>query len=168
MNNLKQQYLDWKLENQDKYSTLTDFSKSYQISLLEVISEYKDSNKYTIPLNLNKFHPKFISLLTTEQLLKANYLVFKSIYDFNKIISHTPLLELKEQLYLLYKTFKKHKLNKLYIYDILIDNISKNPIAIIVLKINDNGNIYYQFQTISFVYLLFLTSIYKDILTVSE
>ena len=168
MNNLKQQYLDWKLENQDKYSTLTDLSKSYQISLLEVIFEYKDSNKYTIPLNLNKFHPKFVSLLTSEQLLKAQYLIFKSIYKFNNIISHVPLLELQEQLYLLYKTFKKHKLNKLYVYDILIDNISKNPIAIIVLKINDNGNIYYQFQTISFVYLLFLTSAYKDILTVSE
>lgn len=162
MNNIKQQYLNWKLSNQDKYINLTDLDKPYYISLLEILSEYKDSQKYKIQLNLKKFKLGYVKILRNEEILTAINLITKNT-DY-ELISHKNLLLLYSQLNNVSQIFKKHKLNKLYICDILIDSVSKNPIAIYVIKVNDNGNIYYDFQSISFIYLLFLTSAYKDLL----
>ena len=165
MNNITHYYLNWKLKNQDKYFNLVlDKNTKYNISLDEFIAGHENSTKYNITLDLSNFKKaKFISLLSGKELLKANYLVFKNL---NSDVCTPKILSIIfKQIYTVYETFKKFKINKLYICDTLINNETKNPTAIIMFKTSDNQ---YSVCPMSFVYLLFFTKAYKDILVVSE
>ena len=164
MNELSQYYLNWKLQNQDKYSNIfLDKNTIFNISLDEFIIGHEDSTKYKIEIDLSNFKPGFVSLLTDEELLNAESLIFENVKS--DIYISNIIWTLIKQLYKIYLTYKTAKITKLYIHDILINNETNAPIAIVIFKVNDGT---YTICPTSFVYLLFLTTIYKDILVVSE
>lgn len=163
MNELSQYYLNWKLQNQDKYSNLLDKNIIYNVSLDEFILGHENSTRYKIEINLSKFKLGFISLLSSKELLKAEYLIFENIKS--ALYTSNILSIIFKKLYEIYKTFKGAKVTKLYVYDILINNETNAPIAIVIFKVNDGT---YTICPTSFVYILFLTKAYKDILVVSE
>lgn len=165
MNDLHRQYLDWRLLH-NNYVGLDPYKTDYYVSLDELISGHENSTKFNIKLDILKFKkkvPGFFNILKGDKLLYTYYLIFNQL---DTIVTTHLLSVIFKQLHHVYNTIVKYKLTKFCIYDIVIDKTTNNPTCIYVVKSDNDGN--YEFCAISFVYILFLTEAYQDLLEISD
>jgi hypothetical protein len=155
MNNLKLQYMNWKMQHEEFESA----------DIKEITFSYNDINveanfKFDISKLINKINKDDLSKsIIASKISDAKFLEVYDLLIFIRVFNCHTLYELIEEL----KFYRNHKVFYSHVYDIVkqVNHLNKNTCYKLILAENVGGT--YYFNAVDIIPHLLTTSLFKYI-----